>query len=79
MIDDEERPNGVGGEASACLGKVAYATRAEAQRNIEHVKRRAPSRTRCEVYQCAHCRLYHVGNKVRRTAKIRRVFNLVHR
>lgn len=76
-MDPEERPNGVGGVESACLGKVAYATRGEAQRFFERIKRRAKSRD-IKVYQCRFCHQYHIGTE-RRHVRIRRKFNLVYR
>lgn len=73
----DELVNGVGGAESACVGKVAYGTRGEAQRNLEHIRRRAPSRA-LMVYQCDFCRLYHVGQR-KPPKRIRRTFNLVQR
>ena len=74
----DELVNGVGGGVeSACVGKVAYGTRGEAQRNLEHIRRRAPPRA-LMVYQCHFCRQYHIGSD-RPTVRIRRTSNLVNR
>ena len=73
----DELINGVGGVETACVGKIAYGTRGEARRHLECIRRRSPSRG-LTVYQCDFCHLFHISH-AKKSAHIRRTFNLVHR
>jgi len=46
--------------ASACLGKVGFASFLQAQRVSERSSRRGRSR---QIYHCPHCHLFHLGRR----------------
>lgn len=52
-------------EALCCAGKAAHPTQRQAKAVLKRMMRRRLRGSRLDVYRCAKCRLWHIGNVTR--------------
>jgi hypothetical protein len=57
--------------ARGCDGKHGHDTRAAADRHMRDlIHRCGAAEARLNVYRCRHCRLYHVGHRLRQRRQV---------